>query len=242
MVHSVPELICHAARLGFGGHRFCFFCGAKCGEGNTTVEHLKDSFTGWSSVARPASKYVCDGCVWCMRDTAEIHKIDGTSAIISRAAVRAFSWIVTMESALAASKSHFAELRQACLNGLPSDAWAIVLSDSGQKHLLYRGAVNQGGSEWTVTLEEEPITYRSEQLASRLELCKKLAAVRGKPSLAEPIDANFAIAVASHFRDGDSLLQEWSKVWGQPLSRLAAWLTPRKDECLELYPSERQSD
>ena len=98
--------------------------------------------------------------------------------------------------------------------------------------------MNHSTAPMTVTLEAERVLYRRADLADRLALCGRLIAATGKPALREPINVRFGIAVLDRYRDGESLLREWSRVREQPLSRLAAWLSPAKEESGHAYPSE----
>lgn len=237
----MPELFARALGAACSGPLRCFYCGAACDGGLTAAVHVKDSFTGQSEVAAPGSPAVCAGCVLCLREAADIPLIDGTTRYVSKCAMRAWSWIVTNDRVIAASKAHLRQLRNLCLQGPDGDGpWAIVLNDSGKKQLLYRGAVNQSRAEpWTVTLETERVTYRREQLKDRLALTTRLIAATGKPALAEPVSVRFALSVFDYFLDGESLVHEWSRVQDQPLSRLAAWLSPKKEDAQREYPREQ---
>jgi hypothetical protein len=181
--------------------------------------------------------------VLCLRESAEITLIDGE--IRRGQKVRGYSWVVTANSALAATKAHLEQLRALCLDP-PEPPFAIVLTDSGQTHQLYRGTVNHSREVVTVTLEAEPVTYRAgqrvfyrpDELAPRLDLCGRLIAATGKPALREPITQRFALAVMERYCDGEALLNLWTRVREQPLSRLAAWISPAKETCLNVYPSD----
>ena len=77
-----------------------------------------------------------------MVDTADVAYIDGSIKHVPRAAMRMNSWVITAESAVAANKSHLAELRAACLSP-PPPPYAIVVSESGQTHQIYRAKVGR---------------------------------------------------------------------------------------------------
>jgi len=155
--------------------------------------------------------------------------------------VRCFSWVITAQQAQAATKADLAYLRNVCLNPPPPPC-AIVLSDSGQKHLLYRGVVNHARDPLTVTLETERITYWIAKLRTRLSLCGHLIAATGKPALSEPPDARLGMAVIGRYRDGEAFINQWQYVWQEPLSRLASWLSPPKEVCERDYPSDIAPD
>ncbi|MGE4195965.1 MAG: hypothetical protein AB7G11_02420 [Phycisphaerales bacterium] len=241
----MPELYARVHGVACLGSQRCYYCGAACGSGDDgpVSTFVKDSFTGRSEVVSPGSDRVCAGCLLCLRETASVPLIDGTVRQLAKCAMRSWSWLITAERAVAASKAHLRELRSACLDGIAADGpWAIVLSDSGQKHLLYRGVVNHGvNPPWTVTLEGERIGYHPDALRSRISLCGRLIAATGKPALREPVGVNFAIDVIERYRDGESLIEEWSRVRREPLSRLAAWLSAKKENAQHEHPADRVS-
>ena len=232
---SVPHLMAVAHGQDCIGPQKCYYCAAPCDGTYPTSTYLKDSFTGLSGVPCPGSKSVCAGCVLCLREECRIAQLDGTFRDATVAAMRGYSWVITATSAKAGTKAHMDHLRAVCLTP-PEPPFAVVLSDSGQKHLLYRGAVNFTRTTARVSLEEEVIEYRPEDLASRLSLCEKLVAATGKPALEEPVGVSFALALSRHFPDGVELTEEWHQVRTEPLSRLAAWLVPNKERCLAKYP------
>lgn len=235
---SAPHLYAAAHGVACEGLSRCFFCGAPCDGTHSTREHVKDTFTAWSSVAAPASDAVCEGCVLAMIDTADVPMIDGTVKPMARAAIRTFSWVVTEAGAVAASKAHFAELRAACL-APPAPPCAIVLTDAGKAHLIYRGVVCRDADTAVVTFEGEAIAYRPADLATALEVAGRLAACVGKPGLREhPTPVSLAFKAFDRYSDAESLLSEWARLGPTPLGRLAAWLSPNMEECKSAYPGD----
>ena len=236
---SVPHLFALAhGTICTGPHR-CFYCGAPCAEEYPAAEYVKDSFTGRNSVPCPGSPWVCAGCVLCLREKADLTTHDGKARTGQK--VRGYSWVITGERATACTKADLQHLRYVCLNGPDTvGPWAVVLSDSGQKHLLYRGVVNQTVEyPRTVTLEGEPITYHRDDLLARLQLCGQMVAATGKPALAEEPTSRFGIAIMERYPgSGERLLLEWERVREQPLSRLAAWLSAPKVDCEKEYPAD----
>lgn len=242
---TAPQLFASAhGRDPFAGEHSCHYCGAPCGEEYPTATWLKNSFTGRAGVAAPTSDWVCVGCSLSLSDAADITMIDGATRTAQK--VRGYSWVLTPTVAWAATKAHREVLLGLCLDP-PEPPFALILSDSGQTHQVYRGVVNRDRSIVTATLEGAPISYRAgerpsyqaDELASRVALCARLAAATGKPALSGPIDASFAIRVMQYWRDGSALLALWSQKRQEPVTRLAVWLTPSKEECIRDYPSDQ---
>ena len=238
-IQSVPMLLAASSGIPCAGEHRCFYCAAPCGETRPTSIHVKDSFTGRSGVRSPGSPWVCEGCVLCLRESADIKLIDGETR--SGQLMRGYSWVLTEASVVAATKAHLLILRRVCL-APPHPPFAVVLSDSGQTHQLYRGVVNHDRSSPVITLESEPIGYRPGELATRLALCGRIVAATGKPALREPVNARMALSVLERYRGGESILAEWSRAREQPLSRLASWLVaPREESALE-FPADQVQD
>lgn len=243
-VKSVPELMAAAHGLRCDGGEVCFYCGAACDGSNLASTYVRDSFTGRPLARAPGSASVCTGCVLCLREDAEFDQIDGTRRRVVKGCMRAFSWVISLDppSALGASKAHLDKLRAAALDP-PPPPFALVYSDSGQTHQLYRGVVNHArgpGMPVVVTLEAEPITYHVEALTDRLDLVGRLVAATGKPALAGPPSVRMAIAVVERYGDdGAALIEEWESLFSDPLSRLAAWLSPNKEVCTVAYPADK---
>lgn len=228
---TVPELFAMARGIEprRGYHR-CFYCLAACGVQNQTVEYLRDSFTGRDTVG--GGEFVCDGCVEAMREKATIKFWTGETRENQK--VRSYSWVMTRQDAVAASKTHRAWLREKCL-APPEPPYAICLSDSGQKHLLYRGLVGWSQDPASVTLEGERIVYGVAALRDRLRLVTRLVAAVGRPGVEERLGIREAVRIVEYHGHDDDV-RAWAEVSGQPLSRLALWLAPNKEEASIEYP------
>lgn len=220
-MQTVPQLFVGLMPAG----RFrCYYCGGSCTDSHPSAEHVKKSFTSRDTIA--GGDYVCDGCLACMSDDTTITLPD---LVVRRSQrVRCYSWILTPHTRVAATKSHRGWLLDRCLTP-PPPPFAIVLSDSGQKHLLYRGVICWSHEVVTLTLETERITYRPQELADRIALCKQVCTAIGKPGMASTPGASELMRVCEIA--GESVAAEWEKVQGEPLSRLAVWLCPPKEEC-----------
>ncbi len=244
---SVPHLLAMAFGEDCVGEERCALCGAPADGSRTVKEWIKSSFTDRNLMARPASRFVCAGCALSLRENCEVPLTDGTTVLRTTSAMRGSSWLISETKAMSANLGSLAALRDACLDprsfaGCES-AWAIVLADSGQKHLIYRGVLNGplgAGPDpaCCATLEGERIAYRPSELRDRIDLCSRLIAATGKPALAEAPSFRFAQSVMDHWGEdeGQRRLDMWVRVRRDPLSRLAAWLSPNREACRLLHP------
>jgi hypothetical protein len=176
--------------------------------------------------------HVCRGCVASQAESTSVQFHDGTSRDGQK--VRCYSWVVANGKRIAATKSHRDWLLSVCLYP-PPPPFVICISDSGQKHLLYRAVVCHDQKHPTVTLEGERIDYGLPGLRDRVDLCQRIAAVTGKPALDAGLSFMQQIRVVEHY-DSDQWLSAWLAVATEPLSRLSLWLCPPRSECLLVYP------
>lgn len=236
---TVPALMALVHGQQCVGDERCFYCGAPADGSYPKSQHVKSSFTGLTGVVAPGSDSVCAGCVLCLREACEFDQVDGSHRVATVSAMRGYSWVITKDRALAATKAHLVLLRAICLSP-PEPPFAVVLSDSGQTHQLYRGVVNHSGPMFALTLEARRVEFTPAALAERLALCGRLVAATGKPALSEPISSRFAMSVLERFPvNGEAFLNQWGVIRLAPLSLLAAWLSPKKEDCLGLYPEEQ---
>lgn len=227
---TAPQFFARARGFAVAtGPERCFYCGGACAQAHSAAKLVKSSFTARDTVC--GGDWVCDGCVAAMDERGDVTLLDGTER--SGQKLRCYSWIVTEGEARGATKAHRDALLRICL-APPAPPYVICLSDSGQKHLLYRAVVCRSPDTATVTLEAEPVSYRPAELAARVAITKRISAAAGKPALGEPLSMRQQIVVAERF--GVELIDLWMRVCDTPLSRLAAWLTPSKKECELEYP------
>jgi hypothetical protein len=213
-----------------GPHR-CFYCCATTAEDNPAMDFVKSSFTGLDTVS--LSQWVCSGCIEAMQEDATIVMPDGD--VRNKQKVRGYSWVLTGDKKQACTKSHREWIAIQCINPPPSP-FVICLSDSGQKHLLYRSVVNWCREVVTVSLEGQLITYRPEELVMRLSLCRRVCAATGKPAMKNSMDAQTQMRIIEHFGN-DETFAAWQDCYSEPLTQLAVWLCPPKEQCLNDYPA-----
>ena len=231
IIVSAPHLYAIAHGQDCTGPHRCYYCTAPCDERFPISEYVKDSFTGRDGV--PAcSQWICVGCTLCLRERCDLTTADGNKRTGMK--VRGFSWVITPAAAQAATKADLNFLRLNCLVP-PESPFVICLSDSGQKHLLYRGVVNHSRSRVVATLEGERIEYTPDDLGRRLGLCQMLCAVTGKPALREPPSTQMGMNFIRDYPTAEDQFDLWLRVWNEPLSRLASWICPNRDDCQKLF-------
>ena len=202
------------------GDRECSLCSGNC-DGKTLVRSiLSDSFTDWQHVH---GDFLCPCCLLTLRSDERADQS------------RLYSWVLTESTARKLTKGDLAELRATCLNP-PAPPYCIVLADSGQRHLLYRASVTHDAVIAGVDLEGERIEYSPADLAVRLELCRRIVAATAKGALAEFDPVQLAMSLQNYWGNWEPLFQQWQVVHCEPLSTLAAWLCPNREECQNEYP------
>ena len=211
----------------------CFYCGNKCTDNYLIKNYLKATFTNYDIVKSPESDYICDECVWAFSSNQQIVLIDGE--IKENKSPRYFSWIITKNKKTAATKRHVKELREIILNP-PEPPFKIILSDSGQKHLLFRLAWSCSQNNYTVQFEEEQIVVNIAELQRRLIITDRLSAAIGKVAIKDCERMSYAITVNNYYDDLTDY-ENWLSIYREPLSRLAAWLSKNKQEAMDEYPT-----
>lgn len=228
-------------RYNFGNNK-CFFCGVLCGTEYLRVDHVKDSFTNRDIVANPESEYVCGCCVASIgQGDDEIEMINGDMKKRKNSRgmqPRMYSWVLTKDKKLAATKEHITELRNVILTP-PSPPFAIVLADSGQKQLLFRAPITYDSTIFPVMLEEEIIIVNKKDLKTAIDAATKICAAIGKRSLLECKTISCAILCEKYYGNIYAL-QEWTKIYSSSKGQLAAWLCKNKEEAQNEYPECRR--
>ena len=222
---TTPQLFAksHGKPVTSGGIQ-CALCYGSCATGSPVADVLSDSFTDF---ARVRGDTLCDGCMMTLRAESREDQ------------PRLYSWVLT-DTAKRYTKANLVELRAACLNP-PVPPYAIVLAMSGQKHLLFKSSPCFDSVVAAIDLEGERVEYLPADLAVRITLCIRIAVACGKPTLSEYNPASMSIQLSNYWQEWESLADQWKSLRGEPLSRLATFLTPGKDALKDEYPSDIES-
>lgn len=213
------------------GANHCYYCGGSCGKDVPAADVVKSSFTSRDTVC--GGEWVCDGCVEAMDERGEASLPDGQRRTDQK--IRCYSWVVAGGVTIAATKAHRDWLYRQCVEP-PTAPFVICISDSGQKHLLYRAVVSHSREVVCLTLEGDRVSFRPADLQERYGLCCRLIAATGKPAIDSGVSPSVAMRIIQHWGD-ESLVSKWLAVRQEPLSRLALWLAPNKEVCVREYPT-----
>ena len=237
---AIASTIITASAL-FAGDRYrigehnCYYCGALCDVTHKSADYVKPTFTNRDVAQYPRSDYVCQGCVMSLGDGwADMPMIDGSVKAFTTPrgmAPRMYSWLITSDRRLAFTKAHIATVREMLTDKsrLPKPPFAWVLSDSGQKQLIFRARVAWDKDSFPLLLEDQVIDVAPDLLKERLDLANAISSRIGKPVLSNPL--TMSVYIAAH-KAGVSVMaiKAWEKVQHEPLSQVAAWLACAKEK------------
>ncbi len=227
---TTPQLLARAMGLERPGDQRCYYCGGRCDD--SFPAQVKDTFNDRAAAACPRSTVRCGGCEYLMTNGVPMAGREKPQKPWT------YSWVITPATATPLTKADLTTIRGTCL-APPAPPYAIVIAASGQKHIAFRTPAGIDRTTATVGLEGETISYHPDDLRARLWLSSRVAAAAGKPALTEELSMSACIAIFDRFEDGEDLIGQWSRVWTEPLSRLAAFLTPKREDCQHDHPSDR---
>ena len=210
-----------AVRLG--AHR-CFFCGGPTDDHTPKEQAIRKTFTAFDRVAQ--GDYVCDGCLVAFDEDATITLVDGTVREHQR--IRNYSWIITPDKALAATKTHKQELREFLLSPSRDTPYVVSISDSGQAHFLYLTRPTIARETARAYLDGVAIVYRVDELRRLIDLCAELIEVFGKKRVTESLSVSALAAKLGAIEDADrisELWNEWDRMRHKAAAKLALWLS-----------------
>lgn len=204
------------------GNEHCFYCGTECAANPDLAVKIKvaKTFTNHDEVKCPSSQYICEGCAESLSSSIDLELLDGEKR--EKQWIRLYSWIITWDKRIAATKTHIPLLRDLVCNP-PEPPFAIVLSDAGKKQLIFRAPVALDSTEYPVMLEESTIIVNRASFPKVLEIADYTASMVGKTGLLEPPSFGYYAAVAKYV-NGIDVYEKWLEIQNTPIARLAAWL------------------
>ena len=207
-------------------------CGGPAFKPTPKKNVIKETFTDHDKIADPKSGVVCAACAWCAAEAnPDIKRLsakaDGGEETTQKA--RSYSWFVHEERAVYLTKSM--KTRMAEMLTLGEFPQLAVVSDSGQKHLIFRARVNPPGQRagW-VQFEEQTVWVDAEELARCLGVSRALIEMGFSKTEVETGNygaTNLRLAKnQAAFFDQEKTARKMrqSRVWA-----LAVWLTPAKE-------------
>lgn len=212
------------------GDESCFWCGYSCDQSHAVK--MTDTFWDWDVVANRQSRFECAGCVEARASDREMIGRDKLQRTWT------YSWLLTETTATPWTKADVAAMRETCLNP-PAAPWSLSIAESGQKHILFRTPVNTSDTApFVVQLELVTVTYYPCELSARIDVCNRVAAACGKPSLEGRLELSQVMRVADHHGDEAFTLSDWwERFHNEPITRLAAFLSLNMEDAKLVYPS-----
>jgi len=168
--------------------------------------------------------------------SALLPMLDGTvkdCGTTRAAAPRMYSWFLTKEKQLAFTKAHVHLIRDILLNP-PEPPFSVIISDSGQKNLIFRAPVAVDRFHFPVLLEDERIEVPVSALHDFVFTASRISSKMGKPVLSERGDYSINHFIMARKAGVGEELRIWEVVKSLPLARLAAWIAPPKDKAVTL--------
>lgn len=230
-----------AGEKHISGPNSCFFCGAYCDSTFKKKDLVAKTFTNHAEVLCPNSNYVCTGCAMSVgQGPDEMVFIDGSiKKRENRRGMqpRMYSWILTDKQNFAATKAHKKEIRELLIDP-PKPPYSLVLSESGQKHLIFRSPVVVSEGWTTLQIEEEIVIFKNETIPGLIVLADKVSAALGARFMAEGPSMRRYIAFAKYYDDME-ILERWEKLHNTSMERLLLWLVKSQKEAKDEYPSPK---
>lgn len=192
---------------------------------------MTGTFWDWDVIANPRGKFQCHGCSEALDSKREMDGRDKLQRTWT------YSWLITEQSATPWTKANIREMRETCLNP-PSAPWALAIAESGQKHILFRTPVNCSDKPpFVVELELIRVMYQPAELGERIDLCNRISAACGKPSMGGPLELSHAMRLHEYHGDEGILLADtWQRISNEPITRLAAFLCLNSEEAKRECP------
>lgn len=216
------------------GNEICVFCSGNCSNNYKALDYIKKTFTNYNLLKNPDGVYICNGCIESIssKNIKELIMPDGE--IKKDQSARTYSWVLTKKEKWAYSKRHIMELRKRVLNP-PNPPFAIIISDSGKKHIIFRSPIAFDKINYSLQFEEEIIQINTEQLKERIILCEKIIAFCGKKGVL--VYDNFRVSkyCLSSGMVEEKLLINFLNVKEEQLTQLAVFLSQNKEACFNEY-------
>jgi hypothetical protein len=205
-----------------------------------SADYVKETFTNRDIVKYPGSKHVCQGCAESLGwGEDEMTMLDGSVKKRTNdrgMAPRMYSWILTGDKRVAFTKAHISLARDIICKHQPEPPFSIIIADSGQKQLIFRAPIAMSREVFPLMLEDEIIEVTPELLRERIAIATPIVAATGKSILLDEFSIRTYVAYEKYHGNIDAL-DAWAKIQQEPLSRLAAWLSPNKEESQIEYPT-----
>lgn len=156
----------------------CWLCGGDTeGQGWQRADALSPSFTSLQRAAAPTSPVVCEPCAYfASGDAWRQYAADHPAMNLKTGHAvgwRSYSHLFTPDGHATPTRAGWRDL----LLYPPAGPYLAVIALSGQKHLIYRGAVCGGGERLLLQVEEERLHLTQPQAVRALGIVEALVAL-----------------------------------------------------------------
>ena len=155
----------------------CCMCANGIIQGVPRKDAIKKTFTNLDLLKKPNAKFVCIPCAFAINEACP-PELMGRVDKDKPQKIRCYSHAVVNGLWKSFSKAQRVEMREIVCNP-PSGTWFLCLSESGQKHLIFRTPVNNSQDNYLLQFEEYPVLVTRKQVASDLGIADRVYSAQG---------------------------------------------------------------
>jgi len=216
------------------GKEKCVFCNGNCSQQFKAIDYIKKTFTNYNLLRNPNGKYMCRGCVESIssKNIKKLKMPDGE--VKENQSARTYSWVLSKDFKQAYSKRHIKELKEKILNP-PNPPFAIIVSESGKKHLIFRASASFDEENYVLQFEEEALNINTKRLKERIILCERIIAFCGKKAILLYDEYKISRYCLSSGKMDEEAIINFLRVKDEKLTELAVCLSKNKEGCYNEY-------
>ena len=213
------------------GVHHCFYTGLFCDELNSVDDRVKSTFTDcFDKPGSAGARYVSNVALSAMNEKAKIELCDGSTRENQK--IRTYSWYIEEGRNIAFTKSHKLWLRSFLFEKRKTP-FSLVITTTGQKHILYKAPVNYSVDNFIVQFDNYQFFVDLADLKGALVVLDLLSFYLGKKSL-----ENFDIILVGFSKiikdigqeKGEALLEEYDNLSNLKVFPFYLFLTKSKED------------
>lgn len=198
----------------------CYLCGSRFDIGVPLAAALRDSFNNRDIAACPDGQGFCCPCAFSFNERLNIPGHDKPQKF------RTYSHFVSDSGWLLLSKASKARMQEFLLTP-HAGWWAACITESGQKHLLFRCPVNYGPGRFRIQFEERVVETDRITLRALLEPIESLLALGASKTGIERGEYGQRFFLATDLKEWSRLEQVITRGRGSSPFALALFLAQK---------------